>query len=197
VSRALLIGAGVAAIAALGWWRGRGADELGAELEDLAGMNPTAAALFEISLDPNVGAFLQMIRAGEGTAGADGYRTLYGGGLVDHLADHPRERVTRPLGGKLITSTAAGAYQFLERTWDEVAAALELPDFSPASQDIAAVYLIRRRGALADVRAGRFEAAVAKCAREWASLPGSPYGQPTKSLDQARNVYAAAGGSFA
>jgi len=36
------------------------------------------------------------------------------------------------------------------------------------------------------VKAGRFDAAVAKCAKEWASLPGSPYGQPVKTLDQAR-----------
>jgi muramidase (phage lysozyme) len=87
--------------------------------------------------------------------------------------------VTRLLGGREITSTAAGAYQFLARTWDEVAAALELPDFSPQSQDVAALWLIRRRGALADLREGRFDDFVAKCAKEWASLPGSPYGQPT------------------
>lgn len=196
MSRALLIGAGVGILAAA-WWRGRELEELGVELEDLAGMSPSAAALYAHTFERNVAAFLQMIRAGEGTADRDGYRRLFGGELVAQLADHPRRRVTKPLGGRTITSTAAGAYQFLERTWDEVAAALELADFSPASQDVGAVYLIRRRGALADVRAGRFEAAVAKCAKEWASLPGAPYGQPTKTLDQARQVYAAAGGAFA
>lgn len=195
--RGALIAGGLVAIAALAWWRGRELDELGAELEDLAGMTPTAAALLEISRDDNVAAFLRMIRYAEGTADPEGYWRLFGGELVNHLADHPRKRVTRTLGGRPITSTAAGAYQILERTWDDLQGSLELPDFEPASQDVAAVYLIRRRGALADVRAGRFDAAIEKCAKEWASLPGSPYGQPVKSLDQVRRVYAANGGSFA
>lgn len=194
--RALLIVAG-AAIGALAWWRGRDAGELGAELEDLVGMSPTAEALYQISREPNVAAGLAAIRYGEGTADADGYYRLFGGELVAHLADHPRRRVTRNVGGRALTSTAAGAYQILERTWDDVQPALELPDFSPASQDIAAVYLIRRRGALADLRAGRLEAALAKLAREWASLPGSPYGQPTKTLDQVARVFTGAGGLIA
>lgn len=158
---------------------------------------PSHQELTMTAAEKNVAAFLSMIRHAEGTAGPQGYRTLFGGGTFDHFADHPRGRVTATLGGKPITSSAAGAYQILERTWDEVQAALDLPDFSPASQDAAAVYLIRRRGALEDVRAGRFEAAIAKVAKEWASLPGSPYGQPLKSIDQVRQVYASAGGNFA
>lgn len=189
----VLIGASVAAIALAAWWRGRNADELGVELEDAIGMSPGASALAAIAAEPNVQAVLTTIRTGEGTAGPNGYRMLYGGELFYTFADHPRKAITA--GG--ITSTAAGAYQILARTWDDVAPPLELPDFSPQSQDIAAVALIRRRGALADVRAGRFDDAIAKLGKEWASLPGSPYGQPTISLDRARDVYAAAGGAFA
>lgn len=198
MSRAALIAGAGLALVALTWWRGRSSDELAGELEEVGLMlNPTAANLATLALDRNVAAFLTMIRHAEGTAGPSGYRTLFGGDTFAHFADHPRIRVSRLLGGKLLTSTAAGAYQFLERTWDEVAAVLELPDFAPASQDVAAVYLIRRRGALADVRAGRFDQAVEKCAREWASLPGSPYGQPVKSLAKVRELYAHAGGRFA
>lgn len=145
----------------------------------------------------NVRAFLAVIRDGEGTADADGYRRLFGGRLFDSFADHPRERITARSGAGFITSTAAGAYQFLERTWDECADALDLPDFSPASQDAAAVFLIRRRGALGDVVAGRFNEAVRKCAREWASLPGAPYGQPTRTMQQAQAVFERAGGVYA
>jgi muramidase (phage lysozyme) len=133
----------------------------------------------------NLRAFLRMLRVGEGTVDEDGYRRMFAGRLADNFADHPRIAVTAKLGGKPITSTAAGAYQFLSRTWDECAKALELPDFSPASQDLAAVYLIRRRKALPDVLAGRIEEAIRLCNKEWASLPGSPYGQPTKTLAQA------------
>lgn len=146
---------------------------------------------------PNVRAFLATIRAGEGTADAGGYNRLFGGNRFDSFADHPRLYITRTMGGKPITSSAAGAYQFLARTWDECAAALDLTDFAPPSQDLAAVYLIRRRGALGDVIAGRFGDAVRKCAREWASLPGSPYGQPTKTLAQAQQTYQRAGGTYA
>jgi muramidase (phage lysozyme) len=126
----------------------------------------------------NVQAFLALIRHCEGA----GYKTLFGGGIVENTDDHPRIAVTRTLGGKPITSTAAGAYQFLSRTWDECVKALDLPDFSPASQDQAALYLIERRRALPAVMEGDWTTAIERCNREWASLPGSPYGQPTKSL---------------
>lgn len=129
--------------------------------------------------NPNVQAFLALIRKTEGA----GYTTLFGGGTVESLDDHPRIAVTRTLGGKPITSTAAGAYQFLSRTWDECAKALGLPDFSPPSQDSAAVYLLDRRKALPAILEGDWTTAIECCNREWASLPGSPYGQPTKSLD--------------
>lgn len=59
-----------------------------------------------------------------------------------------------------------------------------------------ALFLIKRRGALEDVIAGRFESAVKKCNREWASLPGSPYGQPTKTMADALDVYVKHGGTF-
>ena len=144
--------------------------------------------------DPNLQAFLRVIRAGEGTADDDGYRRHFGGELFESFADHPRRAITKGMAGKSYTSTAAGAYQFLQGTWGECAQALGLSDFSPASQDLAAVFLIDRRGALADVLAGRIEAAIARCAKEWASLPGSPYGQPTRSLAQALATYAEWGG---
>ena len=124
-------------------------------------------------------AFLSLIRRCEGA----NYNTLFGGGAFSGWADHPRQKVTRQSGGRPLTSTAAGAYQFLARTWDDCRAATGLPDFSPASQDIAALWLIDRREALADVIAGDWLAAIGKCNKEWASLPGSPYGQPTRSLE--------------
>jgi muramidase (phage lysozyme) len=125
-----------------------------------------------------VRAFLALIRKTEGA----GYNTLFGGGTFEGYADHPRQRITRKLGGRDLTSTAAGAYQFLARTWDECKPACGLPDFSPTSQDIAAIFLIDRREALEDVLEGDWKSAIAKTNREWASLPGSPYGQPTKAL---------------
>lgn len=148
-------------------------------------------------MNDNLSAFLAMIRACEGTAGPDGYRTLFGHSLFDSFADHPRKRFEfRQKDGKTNYTTAAGAYQFLASTWDTVAGRLGLTDFSPANQDIAATELIRGRSALSDVLAGRFDLAVRKCGREWASLPEAPYPQPTRSWDFARRAYVTAGGSF-
>ena len=128
----------------------------------------------------NVQAFLALLRHTEGA----GYHTLFGGEQFESLADHPRYKVTRNLGGKPIMSSAAGAYQFLSSTWDECAKALHLDDFSERSQDLAALFLIDRRKALDFVIVGQWENAIAACNREWASLPGSPYGQPTHSMSK-------------
>lgn len=146
----------------------------------------------DVLTDPQVQAFLWLIRTGEGTTGQAGYRTSFGGSTFADLTDHPRRVITR--GG--YSSSAAGAYQFLTTTWDEMRAKYDLPDFGPSSQDIAAVGLIKRRGALADVLAGRFRTAIDKCNKEWASLPGSPYGQPTLTYARAQEVLAAAGANI-
>lgn len=140
----------------------------------------------------NVKAFLRLIRAGESSQGEDAYRMMFGGKLFDSFDHHPNIKVT----ANGLTSTAAGAYQFLFRTWAEVSEALMLPDFSPPMQDLAAVYLINRRKALEDVEAGRIEQAIEKCNREWASLPGSPYGQPTRTLKQALATFKEYGGTL-
>ena len=156
------------------------------------------AAEADVSGDSNMAAFLSMIRKAEGTAGPNGYRMIFGGQLFSGFADHPRVRVPfTQTDGKPNVSTAAGAYQFVVRTWDDLAEKLSLPDFSPASQDRGAVELIRERGALDDVREGRFETALSRVATVWASLPGSPYPQPSRSLDFVISAYEQAGGSYA
>lgn len=146
--------------------------------------------LEEALVDGNVKAFLAVIRAGEGTSDEDGYRRMFTGPLFDSFADHPRQLHK---SGNL-SSTAAGAYQFLAKTWDGLVSQYHFADFSPHNQDLGAVALIKGRGALADVIAGDIETAIRKCALEWASLPGSPYGQPTRTPAQALETYRLAGG---
>lgn len=142
--------------------------------------------------DPNVQAFLAMLRYGEGTSGEDGYRTMFTGKLFSSFDKHPNQL---NVAGSL-KSTAAGAYQFLFSTWDGLVKQYGFKDFSPESQTLGAIALILGRKALDDVIAGRFEDAVKKCALEWASLPGSPYGQPVISMKKARSLYEAAGGKY-
>ena len=145
--------------------------------------------------DRNLAAFLWMLRVSEGTSGPDGYRTIVGGQLFSDYSRHPEVKVWLPALG--IYSTAAGAYQQIRRTWFGVRDKLGLPDFSPQSQDAAAVELIRQRGALADVKAGRFDVAVEKCKKEWASLPGAGYGQRENTLARLQSAYTTAGGYLA
>ena len=148
--------------------------------------------LEEVVNNKNVQAFLRVIREGETSQTDEAYRTIFGGGQFASFVDHPRIVVTK---GQY-TSSAAGAYQFLSRTWDGLVKQYGFTDFSPKTQDLAAVALILGRKALADVIEGRLEQAIKKCALEWASLPFSPYGQPTKTLAQAKAVYEKYGGVY-
>lgn len=141
----------------------------------------------------NLKAFLLMIQYSEGTAGVNAYRILFGGGLFNDFSRHPNT----PVKKYGLTSTAAGAYQILYKTWVEVSKKLKLPDFTPASQDRAAIELIKRRKALEDVLAGRFSQAIEKCRKEWASLPGAGYGQKEHNASSLLAVYKIAGGTMA
>lgn len=204
--RRVELAAAIVVIVGVWWWaRPDGTDEMigdaveGAAqaVDDWTGGLMQLSSMARVSADDmnngNVQAFLRVIRRGEGTADEGGYVRLFGGGTFTSFADHPRRLVNK--GG--YSSTAAGAYQALTSTWDETARIMRLGDFSPANQDRFAVGRIAARGALADVKAGRFEDAVRKCAREWASLPFSPYGQPRISMDTAQSIYEANGGEIA
>lgn len=147
-----------------------------------------------LDTNANLRAFLLMIRVGEGTSGENGYRTLFGGSLFSDYSKHPNKVITK--GG--YSSTAAGAYQFLYKTWEGVRSKLGLPDFSPESQDLGAIELLRQRKVYDFVIQGKIEEAINQGAnKEWASLPNSPYGQPTKTMAQVINYYKQYGGSLA
>lgn len=140
----------------------------------------------------NVTAFLKAIRLGEGTTDDMGYRTIVGGGTFTDESRHPGVRVW--IERYKVWSTAAGAYQIIRPTWAGLQKQYGFEDFTPDTQDEAAVALIVGRRALDDVVAGRFAVAVEKCAPEWASLPGSKAGQRTETLASVLRVYLAAGG---
>lgn len=155
------------------------------------------AAPSPVNAAANEKAFLDMIAFAEGTSGPNGYRTLFGGNLFESFADHPRQffPFTNARGEKLKTS-AAGRYQFLSRTWDALAKKLGLTDFGPENQDKAALELIRERGALKDVQAGRIATAIQKVSPIWASMPGAGYAQPEKKLTTLVARFSAAGGNL-
>ena len=159
----------------------------------------------------NIAAFLGMIRQAEGTAsGSNPYAVCYGyRHTIQNFSDHPAitgewrgERLPDAMCinagfGPGCVSTAAGAYQIIKPTWLKMQAALSLPDFGPASQDAAAVELIRRRAALEDVKAGRITEAITKCRNEWASLPGNYAKQGQRSIETLAAWYEQNGGFIA
>ncbi len=150
-------------------------------------------------MTPNRKAFLDMLGWAEATstiAGSDnGYNVVVGGTLFHSYADHPRQRVW--IARIHDFSTAAGRYQLLARYFDAYRAQLQLPDFSPASQDAIALQQIRERQALPDVETGHIERAIARCSSIWASLPGNAYGQQQRPISALLMHFVDAGGTLA
>lgn len=174
-------------------------------------LTETPADMPQETAAANIAAFLNTIQWAEGTAQElNPYAVCYGyRHTISDFSDHPAitgewrgERLPDAMCanagfGPGCVSTAAGAYQIIKPTWRNITAALGLRDFGPDSQDAAAVELIRRRGALEDVKAGRIVAAIGKCRNEWASLPGNYARQGQRSMGDLIACYQQNGGTTA
>ena len=93
-----------------------------------------------VALDttPERKAALDTIAYGEGTYKADGYKTLFGGQVID-TDKHPEKCI--PFGRTC--STAFGRYQFLDTTWQKIRTKYNLGEsFTPEVQDKAAIAVI-------------------------------------------------------
>ena len=119
------------------------------------------------------------------------YDIMYGGGTFYSYKDHPRQLITK--WG--YTSDASGAYQFLSTTWDRIADELNLLDFSPESQDQAAIHLIKKADALELVDKCTFNRQILnKLAKIWAGIPyvndqSYYHPQPSKSFEELLNFW--------
>lgn len=148
----------------------------------------------------NVAAFLDMLAFAEGTDNGrqetrnQGYDVLVGGSLFTDYRDHPRRLIK--LKRYDLFSSAAGRYQFIRKTWDALQQKLELPDFSPLSQDKACVEKLKERMAFSYITQGRIHEAIVRAQKEWASLPGAGYGQHEQSFATLLNVYQQKGGEL-
>lgn len=134
--------------------------------------------------NPNVKLFLDLLAEAEGAS--LGYNTLFGGSAIPSLDDHPRitQDYFNPVSKKTERSSAAGRYQFKISSWDEQADRLGLTDFSPESQDLAAIGLMMYKPkALEALKKGDFASALKAYGPYWASLPSSPYAQPRRSQE--------------
>lgn len=158
----------------------------------------------------NVQAALEMISKSEGTNG-DYSKMVYGVVIssplfpqlvgrsnvsIPNFSSYPMIHVKVNSSG--LTSWAAGKYQIMKDTYAWVAAKLGITDFSPHSQDLMAVELIRFRGAMNYILAGDIEGAIqnSTLGLEWASIPGNSYGQGTHSIATLTNWFRSALSSF-
>ncbi len=141
---------------------------------------PTVESINMGSPENNLVAFLALIRQFESR---NRYDVLYGGQTFSDYSQHPNIPVPINLPGyEGKVSTAAGAYQFIHRTWQNLAERLGLTDFTPASQDAAAVELLIEIGAMQAIQSGDFDAAMRAASSQWASLPYSAAKQSPKSI---------------
>ena len=142
-------------------------------------------------------AFLDMIAYSEGTYNigkCSGYSALFGGGTFSSFADHPRQEFY--IKRLNILTSAAGRYQIEKGMFDSYKRLLNLPDFTPQSQDAIAIQMIKEKGALPDIDAGRIPLAIGKCASIWASFPSSKAGQPVRQMAELLGAFTGAGGKL-
>lgn len=153
-------------------------------------------------------AWLKTIRDAEGTAGKDGYGTVFGGEVVPELAEgkmtvneviqlQKTGKMPERLGGRQVNfgeydgrvSGASGAYQFMPATLEGLMRNTGTSGdtaFTPKMQDQFALELLRGRGIDPTKRAtieGMNKAQV-----EWAGL-GTHHGQTTRTTAESLRMY--------
>jgi muramidase (phage lysozyme) len=148
--------------------------------------------------DANVAAFLKAIGEAEG----GGYDFKYG--AVKGKRNDPwrfSDTSTHPgpgFGGK---TTAAGMYQITVDTWRDHGGKMGLTDFTPKTQDLIAVEMLRSLGVIDNIKAGDIAGAMPQAAKKWAALPMGPGlanrypPQPYMDYDTFLLTYKAAGGT--
>jgi uncharacterized Zn-binding protein involved in type VI secretion len=148
----------------------------------------------------NVQAFLKAVAEAEG----GGYDFKFG--AVKGRKNDPwrfGDYSTHPGPGKGGVMTAAGMYQITKATWtDHGNQRMGLTDFSPDTQDLIAVSIIRGGAVIDKLIAGDIEAVLLKTSVQWAALPmgrGKPGrypGQHYVEFEKFVAMYKAAGGAF-
>lgn len=157
----------------------------------------------------NVAAFKALIRTAEAQGRYDviaGYPS-YPDAIFTDYSEHPY--VLNPNRERYIGTTASGAYQMVRKTWTLARDGLELGDFTPASQDAAADWLIKYKvpgqdavnpegtGNYELINAGRFADAIVALGPEWESLQKIAAGRYYLKMGDALAFIESAGGKNA
>lgn len=162
--------------------------------------------LQEALKNENIQAFMKTIRQCEGTSAPDGYNYLFGSSAFNRLrftdmSRHPN--IKRPFGKTY--SDAAGAYQIMYATEQGLIQQLvgygmsleAATNFDAPMQDLRCVLLFSNHNCCQKIMDGDFQFGIDTLNKTWASLPGSPYGQPTHTVAEVTQWYADNGGNIA
>lgn len=149
--------------------------------------------------DQNIQAFLKAIAEAEG----GGYDFKYG--AIRGKRNDPwrfTDFSTHPGAGFGGKTTAAGMYQENIDTWREMGGNMGLSDFTPETQDLVAVEILRIIKAIDKIKAGDISGALDKASHRWSSLPqgkglpGHYPTQPSVSFEMFESNYNKFGGSI-
>jgi muramidase (phage lysozyme) len=149
--------------------------------------------------NPNVKAYLSAIGSAEG----GGYDFKYGA-VAGKANDSWRfiDYSTHPGAGSDGKTTAAGMYQIKKATWQQNGGkSMGLIDFSPMTQDLIAVDLLRAGGVLDKIQNGDMAGSMPTTSKTWAALPMGPgsvnywKGQPYVNYEKFLQNYVNSGGS--
>lgn len=148
--------------------------------------------------DRNVSAFLKAIAEAEG----GGYDFKYG--AIKGKRNDPwrfSDLSTHPGTGFGGSTTAAGMYQITIATWRQHGGKMGLTDFSPTTQDLIAVEILRSLRIIDKIKSGDIAGAIGPASRTWAALPMGPGlsnahpPQPFVKYEDFFHNYQAAGGT--
>jgi muramidase (phage lysozyme) len=160
----------------------------------------------EFLKNKNVKAFLDTIAESEG----GNYHAKFGYGWAPGFKTGKwtfTDESTHPGAGYGGSTTASGRYQITMGSWrDYCIAAMGLSDFTPHTQDLTAIEILRRVRAIDSLVSGDIKDAVQKASRQWESLPmgpgqanrplnGHPSGQPYMPYDDVLTTYKKFGGT--
>jgi RHS repeat-associated protein len=130
------------------------------------------------------GALEEVIKAGEGTAGNNGYGLLVGGRYIDPNTLQAFPNIAVQVRPGLI-SHAYGAYQFMPGTWARFGGGTNV---SPSAQDDVAANMLNFYDAVQPAMHGNLQQAFWNMF-PWASMPDAGAGQRSISMQQATNAF--------
>lgn len=148
----------------------------------------------------NLTAFMSLIAFSESTSTSpitknNGYDIIVSGVDGRHsftdYTDHPFAdgRPSIVVNHSGLISSASGRYQIELHWWKSYKQKLNLPDFSPTSQDAYCVQVLKERHADTMILAGNIQCAIEACSNIWASFPGNNYGQGGRPMQTLLTKY--------